>query len=471
MFAPDGAIECEILSCKGKYRFYAIAIIHSLVHFHFPKRKPNLHVHSNKFESYMLTYFVILIFLLLSGFFSGTEIAFVSASRLKVELKRQQGNRRGHLLAGFFERPSKFIGTTLVGNNIALVFFSLLVEQLIETQFKESLVPFLQKDFPFLLFLTLITTIIVLIFGEFIPKILFRLSPVNLLYFFTYPLYVIGFLLTPLVWVMVRASHRLLALLFKTEVKVDEQVFTRNDLENFIKTSDTEGEEEIDKELFENALYLNDVKVRECMIPRTEIKGVDISVSVEELRAEFIESKLSKLIIYDESLDEIRGYFHHQQMLNPPEDITRKNILPIDFVPEVMSARELMNQFIRKRVSIACVVDEFGGTAGIITLEDILEEIVGEIEDEHDKEDYIEDELGNGEYLFSGRLEIDQLNEKYDLNLPEGEYNTLSGYIVITTETIPEQGKTIELEGYQFVLEKVSERKIETIRVIRLEEE
>ena len=418
-----------------------------------------------------VTYLVIIIFLLLSGFFSGTEIAFVSASRLKVELKRQQGKIRGRLLAGFFENPSKFIGTTLVGNNIALVFFSLLVEQLIENQYRASLVPFLQQDFPFLLFLTLITTIIVLIFGEFIPKILFRLSPVSLLYFFTYPLYVIGFLLSPLVWVMVRASHTLLALVFKAEVKVDEQVFTRTDLEDFIKTSDTDGEDEIDKELFENALYLNDVKVRECMIPRTEIKGVDINVSVEELRRAFIESKLSKLIIYDESLDEIRGYFHHQQMLNPPEEITRKNILPIDFVPEVMSARELMNQFIRKSVSIACVVDEFGGTAGIITLEDILEEIVGEIEDEHDKEDYLEEQISEDEYLFSGRLEIDHLNEKYQLELPEGEYNTLSGYIVITTETIPEQGQTIKLDNYKFILEKVSERKIETIRVIRLEDE
>ena len=419
----------------------------------------------------MLTaYLTIIIFLLLSGFFSGTEIAFVSASRLKVELKRQQGKQRGHLLAGFFENPSKFIGTTLVGNNIALVFFSLLVEQLIESQYRASLVPFLQQDFPFLLFLTLITTVIVLIFGEFIPKILFRLSPVNLLYFFTYPLYTIGLLLSPLVWVMVQTSQKLLAVLFKAEVKADEQVFTRTDLEDFIKTTDTDGEDEIDKELFENALYLNDVKVRECMIPRTEIKGVDINVSVDELREAFVESQLSKLIIYDESLDEIRGYFHHQQMLNPPEQITRKNILPIDFVPEVMSARELMNQFIRKRVSIACVVDEFGGTAGIITLEDILEEIVGEIEDEHDQEDYTEVQISDNEFLFSGRLEIDHLNEKYNLELPEGEYNTLSGYIVITTETIPEQGQTIELENYKFILEKVSERKIETIRVIKLNE-
>ncbi len=407
---------------------------------------------------------------MLSGFFSGTEIAYVSASRLKVELKRQQGRRRGKILANFFENPSRFLGTTLVGNNIALVVFSLLVEEVYESNYKESLIPFFQQDFPSLLLLTAITTIIVLIFGEFIPKIIFRLSPVRLLYFFTYPLLLIRFILSPFVWVMVKVSHRLLAFLFKAEIKPDEQVFTRTDLENFIKNSETDTEEEIDKELFENALYLNDVKVKECMIPRTEIKGVDINDGIEELRKEFIASRLSKLLIYDESLEEVLGYIHHQQMLDNPDKIIKKNILPIRFVPEVMSARELMDTFIRERVSIACVVDEFGGTAGIITLEDILEEIVGEIEDEHDVENYIDEQLNHREYLFSGRLEVDYLNEKYELGLPEGEYHTLSGYIVITTETIPEQGQTIDLNGYKFILEEVSERKIETIRVIRIDE-
>jgi len=419
----------------------------------------------------LIAYIIIIIFLLLSGFFSGTEIAYVSASRLKVELKRQQGRRRGKVLASFFEDPSRFLGTTLVGNNIALVVFSLLVEEVYELHYKQSLFSFLQQEFPSLLFLTAVTTIIVLIFGEFIPKIIFRLSPVRLLYFFTYPLLLIRWLLWPFVYIMVRASHRLLAFLFKAEIKPDEQVFTRTDLEDFIKNSETDTEEEIDKELFENALYLNDVKVRECMIPRTEIRGVDINDGIEELRKEFIASRLSKLIIYDESLDEVLGYFHHQQMLDNPQKITKKNILPIRFVPEVMSARELMDTFIRERVSIACVVDEFGGTAGIIALEDILEEIVGEIEDEHDVEEYIEEQLNHREYLFSGRLEIDHLNEKYELDLPEGEYHTLSGYIVITTETIPEQGQTINLDGYQFILEEVSERKIETIRVIKMDDE
>ncbi len=416
----------------------------------------------------MTTYIFILIFLLLSGFFSGTEIAYVSASRLKIELKRQQGTRRGLLLAKFYDDPSSFLGTTLVGNNIALVIFSALASKVFETEYHQYLPALLQGTFGSLLVLTIMTTIIVLIFGEFLPKVLFRLSPVGLLYLLTYPLNIIRWLLKPLVWIMVMASHKLLTLIFKTEIKNDEQAFTRTDLQEFIKNSQPESEDEIDKELFENALYLNDVKVKECMIPRTEIVGIDINEGISPLRTAFIESRLSKIIVYDETLDEVLGYFHHQQMLNKPEQITRKDILPISFVPEVMSAQDLMNQFIHERVSVACVVDEFGGTAGIITLEDIVEEIVGEIEDEHDKEEYIEIHYGDNEYLFSGRLEVDYLNEKYNLNFPEGEYHTLSGYIVTTTETIPEQKQVIELENYQFILEAVSERKIETIRVIRL---
>ncbi len=417
----------------------------------------------------MISYYIlILIFLLLSGFFSGTEIAYVSASRLKIELKRQQGTKRGLLLAKFFESPSSFLGTMLVGNNIALVIFSSLTAKVFEAHYLHLLPEVLQGTFGSLFVLTIVTTIIVLIFGEFIPKLLFRLSPVGLMHFFTYPLNWIRWLLKPLVWIMVKASHQLLALIFKVEIKNDEQAFTRTDLEDFIRNSQPESEEEIDKELFENALYLNDVKVRECMIPRTEIVGIDMNEGVARVKEAFIESKLSKIIVYDETLDEVLGYFHHHQMLTKQEDISRKDILDISFVPEAMPARDLMNIFIRERVSIACVVDEFGGTAGIITLEDILEEIFGEIEDEHDKEEYIEIHYGDDQYLFSGRLEIDYLNEKYDLDFPEGEYHTLSGYIVITTETIPEQGQVIELNGYQFILESVSERKIETIRVIKL---
>jgi len=215
-------------------------------------------------------------------------------------------------------------------------------------------------------------------------------------------------------------------------------------------------------------LEFRQVKVKECVVPRTEIQAIDINASIEELLALFQSSRLSRIVVIDGDMDNILGYVHHQQMLSQPKQL--KNIvLDIPFVPEVMRVQEVMNLFIKSRVSIACVVDEFGGTAGIITLEDIVEEIFGEIEDEHDQEDYIEQQISEQEFLFSGRLEIDYLNEKYEvLNFPEGEYHTLSGYLVTTTETIPQQGVEIELEGYRFILELVSDTKIETIRVVKL---
>ncbi|MEM1120123.1 MAG: hemolysin family protein, partial [Bacteroidota bacterium] len=240
-------------------------------------------------------------------------------------------------------------------------------------------------------------------------------------------------------------------------------------LAHFIEASfSSDTDEEIDKELFQNALEFRQVKVKECMVPRTEIQAIDVNASIEELLQLFQDSKLSRILVTDGDMDNILGYVHHQQMLNKPKKLANI-ILDIPFVPEVMRVQEVMNRFIKGRISIACVVDEFGGTAGIITLEDIVEEIFGEIEDEHDQEDYIEQQFSETEYLFSGRLEIDYLNEKYErLNFPEGEYHTLSGYLVTITETIPQQGIEIDLDGYRFILELVSDTKIETIRVLKL---
>ena len=409
----------------------------------------------------------IITFLLLSALFSGTEIAFLSANKLVVELRKNKGSRRGRIIASFFEKPSEFIGTMLVGNNIALVGFTTLmtipIEGLLASRFgitSVGLSAFIS---------TVVMTIVVLIFGEFLPKTIFRLYADDVLFFLAYPLRMFKALLAVPAWLMTQASNFLLKYIFRTPVAEVEEPFTRLDLENFIKGTRADDEEDnIDTELFEKALNLREVRVRECMVPRTEIVGVEVSATVDELIQQFTSSNLSRLLIYQSDIDQILGYIHHQQMLESPRNV-RNLILPIPFVAEVTKVRELLNNFIKNNQGIACVVDEFGGTAGIITMEDILEEIFGEIEDEHDQEDYVESQISDDEYLFSGRLEIDYLNEKFpELNLPESsDFHTLSGYLVMTTENIPNQGDELRLGDYRFILELVSDTKIETVRVIR----
>ena len=416
----------------------------------------------------MLTTAIIL-FLVLSALFSGTEIAFLSANKLVVELRKNKGSRRGRIIAGFYEKPSEFIGTMLVGNNLALVGFTTLmtipIENMLSKQFgieSVGLAGFIS---------TVLMTVIVLIFGEFLPKTLFRLYSDDILFFLAYPLRLFKAILAIPAWMMTRASNFMLRYIFRTPVAEVEEPFTRLDLENFIKSSRVDDEEDnIDTELFEKALNLREVRVRECMVPRTEIVGVEVSSTVEELIGVFTESSLSRLLVYQTDMDEVLGYVHHQQMLSKPRNL-RHILLKLPYVPEVMRVRELLNTFIKNNQSIACVVDEFGGTAGVITLEDILEEIFGEIEDEHDQEEHVEIQVSENEFLFSGRLELSYINEKYpELDLPDdGEYHTLSGYIVMTTESIPNQGDEVILGKYRFVLEMVSDTKIETVRVFHVE--
>jgi len=411
-----------------------------------------------------MLFFWILIFLLLSALFSGTEIAFISASKLRVELRRKQGSRQGVILARFYEKPAEFLGTMLVGNNIALVIFTMLLGRVLDDFLT------IDNQFARLLLDTLFGTIIILIFGEFLPKTFFRLYANSLLYFLALPIRFFQFLLYFPALVMTRLSNRMLRMVFKTPVEKVDTVITRLDLENFIKSSQPESSEELNTELFEKALHLRNTKVKECMIPRTEIKAIDVSSSIEELKQLFIETRLSRLIVTDGDIENIRGYVYHQQMFKSPKSIEGA-IMDVPFVPEAMQVRDLMNMFIKRRGNIACVVDEYGGIAGIVTFEDILEEIFGEIEDEHDQEEHVEVQVSENEYIFSGRLEIDYLNDKYEhLSFPEGEYHTLSGYLVMTMETIPEQGAEIELDGYRYILELVSDTKIETIRVQKLED-
>lgn len=409
----------------------------------------------------------IVLFLLLSALFSGTEIAFISASKLEVELKKMSGSRRGSILAGFYENPSDFLSSMLVGNNIALVLFTMLMGKLLEPSIESA---FGSNGGVVLLISTIIITIIVLIFGEFLPKTMFRLFSNPILYALAYPLLGIKWFLAAPSWLMTRLSNLLLRLFFKTPVGGSENVITRLDLENFIKgTRLQDNEEEIDTDLFGKALHLRTVKVRDCMVPRTEIIEIDVTDTLDSLKQIISETKLSRILVTENEIDNVLGYIHHQQLFTSPKSI-KKMIMDIPFIPEAMRVRDLMDKFIKDRINIACVVDEYGGVSGVITLEDILEEIFGEIEDEHDEEDYIETQIGENEFLLAGRLEVDYLNDKYEaLKFPEGDYATLSGYLVMTAQTIPEQGAEIILDGYKFILELVSDTKIETVRVIKLQ--
>ncbi|MEL6659068.1 MAG: hemolysin family protein [Bacteroidota bacterium] len=411
----------------------------------------------------------IFIALLFSALFSGSEMAFVSANKLKIELKKKKGSYRSLILSDWYDGPNTFISTMLVGNNIALVIFTALMGNLLSPIIAQWM-GIAGDSMGQLLIQTILITIVVLLFGEFLPKTLFRLFADDLLYLLAIPLRSLQILLFPFAWLMTKASDVVLRLFFKKEQVATEQVLTRLDLENFVKESRSDAEEVIDKELFGKALNLREVRVRESMVPRTEIESIDINASVEDLVALFYKTRLSRLLVIDEEVDNVVGYVHHQQLFAEPRSI-KSITMQIPFVPEAMHVTDLMNKLIKENMSIACVFDEFGGISGIITLEDILEEIFGEIEDEHDQEDRIEDTIAPGVFLFSGRFEIDYLNEKYGLFLPEGDYHTLSGYLVTTTEDIPEQGEVLELGDYRFHIELVSNTRIETVKIEELKKE
>ncbi|MDX1476195.1 MAG: hemolysin family protein [Saprospiraceae bacterium] len=409
----------------------------------------------------------IILFLILSAFFSGSEIAFISANKLSVEVEKDKGSRKGKILARFYDRPKDFLGTMLVGNNIALVVFTTLMTRLL----KPYLEPSLGDGYGFLLISTVLITIVVLIFGEFLPKVMSRLFANEMMSSMIYPLAFFKWLLRAPTWLMTKLSNVILKYILRTSIDKAEDAITRLDLQDFVEGTVSPEHDEIETDMFKNALHLKNVRIEDCMVPRTEIAYVDISSSVKELADAFIETRHSRLIVTNGDVDHVLGYVHHQELLSNPKSV-KKAMREITFVPETMSAKDLMIRMIYDEYNIACVVDEFGGTAGIITLEDILEEIFGEIEDEHDEEDYVEEQLSETEFLFSGRLEVSYLNEKYEqIEIPEGDYNTLSGYIVMTSGDIPEQGAEIQMGGYRFIFESVSEKKIETIRVVVLPED
>jgi len=409
----------------------------------------------------------IIVCLILSAFFSGSEIAFISANKLGIALKGKDGSRKGKIITKFYENPKQFLSTMLVGNNIALVAFTFFMTKLLEPTFT----PVLGDGVGSLLFYTLLITVVVLVFGEYIPKTLFSLYSDRLMFVFAYPLSFFKWLLTFPTVIMTGLSNFLFKYVARVPSDQIDRAFTRLDLEHFIDENLEDEDSDIDKEMLTNALQLNNQKVRDCMVPRTEIKAIDISEDINGAIKAFQDSKLSRIIVIENDIENIVGYIHHQQLFSKPKTI-KSFMLPIPFVPEAMNLKSLMLKFIENNVNIVCVVDEYGSVSGIITLEDILEEIFGEIEDEHDDAEFTEIKYWDDEYLFSGRLEIDYLNEKYEhIDLPSGDYQTLSGYIVMTSGSIPEEGAEIELDGYKFILESVSDTKIETVKLIKLPSE
>jgi CBS domain containing-hemolysin-like protein len=406
---------------------------------------------------------LIITMLLLSAFFSGSEIAFVSANKLGIEVLKNKGTRRGNIIARFYDKPREFLSSMLVGNNISLVLLTMFASQLIDPLLSPI---FGENTITLLLSVTLIITIIVLILGEFIPKTLFRLFSNELLYKLAFPIRFFIWLLAIPTWFMTSTSNLFLKYILKAPEEDVATVLSRVDLEEFINDKISE-EEDIDKEILTNALNLGQLKVRDCMIPRNEIISADINDSIPILVDQFKKEKISRIIVSDGDLENTKGYIHHQQLFLTPASI-KKILLPIKFVPDAMGLKDLLFRFIKDRTNIACVVDEFGGLTGLITLEDILEEIFGEIEDEHDNPTLFEAKLSAKEYLFAGRHEIDYLNEKYpNLDLPEGDYHTLSGLIVTSEENIPEEGDEIIIDEFRFVLESVSDTKIETVRIFK----
>ncbi len=415
--------------------------------------------------------FWIFITLIFIGFFAGYEIAFISANRLSIELKKKQGRLSGILLSNFMHEPAKFIGSCLVGLNIFLVIYGLLFTEMINHAIWNPLYQKLhiKNDYVRLIFDTFLSAVIVLVFGEFIPKAIFKAKNDILLSVFAPVANLFHKLFTPFTNFFVSVSQWVLKYLFNINIRKTAEPFSLVDLEHFYKQTKDEEESnpDLNKELFENALSLPNVKIRQCLVPRTEIEAIDISATVAQLTEHFSNTKLSKLIIYQDNIDEIQGYVHQLDLFKKPATI-KDILLPIPIVPETMSAADLINKFSKERKSIAWVVDEFGGTSGIVTMEDVLEEIFGEIHDEYDTEEFVEKQVTENEYIFSGRLELDFLNEKYALEFPESESETLSGYIIQEHESIPQPKETIFIGNYRFDIINVTDKRIEMVKLKRL---
>ena len=400
-----------------------------------------------------------------SAFFSGMEIAFVSSSKLRFEVDKSNRTLSGKLLSVFYDNPDNYISTMLVGNNIALVVYGIMMSRIIDGILIEHI-----TDNPALLLLTdtVISTLIILVVGEFLPKTIFKINPNATLRFFALPTFLIYYILYPISRFATACARSLLRLCgIRLNKESSSKAFTKMDLDYFIQSSIQQGNgtENVDTEvkIFQNALDFSNLRIRDCMIHRTEIEAVDKNTSAEELMRVFVETGFSKIIVYEDTIDNIIGYIHSSEMFKRTAT-WQDNITKMPFVPESMQAQKLMEQFLKQKKSLAVVVDEFGGTAGIISLEDIIEELFGEIEDEHDVDDLIAKRTDDGSYLLSARLEIERANELFGLHLPvSDEYQTLAGFILYRYKNFPKMHEVIQIDQFQLKIMKVESNKIELV--------
>lgn len=410
---------------------------------------------------------IIVLSIILSAFFSGMEIAFVSSNRLRIEIDRKQNRFGSGIIKRFTDKPGYFIVTMLIGNNIALVVYGLFIALMLEPIFSS----FLSSNFLILISQTIVSTLLILIVAEFLPKALFRLAPNSFLNNLSLPTLIFYIIFYPITFLVIKLSNMLLRLLLgvKAELVADEKVFSKVDLDNlFNEVSDEENDSDFEQQdirIFQNALDLSNVKLRACMVPRTEIQALSINSTLEDLKQAFIDTGHSNILIYEDTIDNITGYFRLRDLFKKPDSI-RSAIKQLPIVPESMAANKLLKIFVDENKKLALVVDEFGGTSGIVTIEDILEEIVGEIEDEHDSSGIIERKLSDSEYQFSGRIEIDYINETYKLSLPAvDDYETLAGLVFFYHGSIPKINEVIDIGTARLKILKVSGTRLELINV------
>ena len=412
----------------------------------------------------------IAIVLLFSAFFSGIEMAFRASDKLRAELDRHHTGLTSRILSLFYGKPNDFISAMLVGNFISLVVYSLLMAGVVSQMLSGVSLPVCRNDAVQLTLQVAVTAFIVIITGELLPKTLFKINPHRMLRIFAIPAFLLYAVLCPIAQCINAVARGMLRLVgIRVNRQASEQAFTKIDLDNLIQSSleSTEDEHELNEEIkiFQNALYFSEIKVRDCMVPRTEIEAIESTSSIETLKNRFIESGNSKIIVYKEDIDHIVGFIHSSEMFRNPADWTTR-IIETPVVPETMSAQNLLKKFMQQKKSLAIVVDEFGGTSGIVTMEDLVEEIFGDIEDEHDNTHYVAQKVGEHEYVLSGRLEVEKANELLGLDLPESEdYVTVSGLILHRYQSFPKLNEIVKFDHFEFKIIKNTTTKIELVRL------